>query len=242
MLTSEELIDQLQALGEYLERKRIIKSANPIVQACSRLQRNNKRCFIDGIELEAVKGDYIRGKEWDSDLDVKLTIDVQIKEKFCYEDGSFIAVNMEYSTLHLADARECKGCWHFDYHVDMEGSGEAEEYRYMHPHHHVHHGGREVKDLGSYGNMIILKSPRLIHHPMDALLAIDLALSNFLPSKTWQKIRSDSSYNRMMTDSQLAWWKPYYERLGNYWRCKGSKASNDKLIIEQSKELNPHLL
>ncbi|MGS0569280.1 hypothetical protein [Vibrio parahaemolyticus] len=124
----------------------------------------------------------------------------------------------------------------------MDETGEPEVHRVMHPNYHVHHGGHRVKELDSYGDMVLLKNPRLMHHPLDALLAIDLALSNFLPLDKWEKLRADTGYQMMMKKSQTNWWKPYYETLGNYWNNKSSKGQKSQKLVTKSLELNPHLL
>lgn len=243
MSTSEQIAEDLRKLGEYLEHKGFIKTAGPIYQACNAMKRNAKRCFIDGLELNNIKGDYIRSGEWDDDLDVKLTIDFIVKDKFIYNDIDKIIINLEYCSLHSHDLRDCKGSWHFDYHVDMDGTGEDEEHRYIHPNHHVHHGGHKVKDLSSYGDLILLKSPRLQHHPLDAFLAIDLALSNFLEKRQWEQIRADSVFKRAIIKSQETWWKPFYSELGQYWQSKtDGRSQHAKDNIIASKKLNPHLL
>ncbi|HHF2981646.1 TPA: hypothetical protein ACPJ0L_002578 [Vibrio alginolyticus] len=244
MLTAEQLSDDLVQLGEFLESKNIIKSANPLIDAGALLIRSGgKRCFIKGLELEPVEGDYIRGKEWDSELNIIMTIDISVKDKFCFEDVVKIIVNLEYETLHVDDARLCRGAWHFDYHVDMDGTGEEEQYRYIHPHYHVHHGGKKVKKLDSYGDMIVLKSPRLMHHPLDAFLAIDLILSNFLDLTIWKQLRANTQYKLALKESQLNWWKPYYEKLGNYWETMGNSTLKDaKQNLSAMRDLNPHLL
>lgn len=244
MLTTEQLSDDLMQLGELLQSKKVIKSATPIIDACSALKRNGgKRCYIKGLELESVEGDYIRGREWDSVLDVIITIDILVKDKFCFYDVDKIIINLEYETLHVNDSRLCKGAWHFDYHVDMDGTGKEEEYRYIHPHYHVHHGGHKVKELDSYGDMVILKSPRLMHHPLDAFLAIDLILSNFLKVGEWNKLRASTQYRMAVKKSQLSWWKPYYEQLGSYWlTLDNSDGRNAESNLLATRALNPHLL
>lgn len=241
MSTVENMTQKLKQLGDYLEQKNIIKDAAPILSACDGLKRNGKRCLISGLELSSIKGDYIR-PEWEKALDVKLTIDIEIEEEFRFEDVKKIIVNLEYSALHNDDKRECKGAWHFDYHVDMDGTGEPETYKVMHPHYHVHHGGKKLKEVNSYGDLIILKSPRLMHHPLDAFLAIDLALSNFLPLENWTKVRANTGYKIIMQDSQLKWWKPYYENLGSYWTNKKGKGREKEESVLKSLQLNPHLL
>ncbi|CAK3556695.1 Nucleotidyltransferase [Vibrio crassostreae] len=243
MSTSSQLSDDLKALGELLERQNVIKSSTPIVMACDNMTRNNKRCLIRGIELNNIKGDYVRGGEWDKDLDVLLTIDVSVDGDFRYEFVKKIIVNLEYSTLHQTAEDICKGSWHFDYHVDMEGTGEEEEYRFIHPHFHVHHGGHRVKELDSYGNMIILKNPRLMHHPLDALLAIDLVLSNFLQKREWDLLKGNPNYKRVMRRAQMNWWKPYYEQLGQYWASMAdSDSTTSQANIGHCQGLNPHLI
>ncbi|TMO53470.1 hypothetical protein [Pseudoalteromonas phenolica] len=241
MSTTKDLQQKLKQLNEYLLQKRVIKDEGPILAACNQLKRDSKRCRIQGLELSSIVGEYIRA-DWESPLEVKLSIDIEIKNEFKYQDVKKIIVNLEYSALHTHDKRECKGAWHFDYHVDMEGTGEAETYKKVHPHYHVHHGGNRLKDLNTYGDLILLKTPRLMHHPLDVFLAIDLALSNFLPFDLWTKLRADTGYQIILKDSQLKWWKPYYENLGNYWNNRKGKGKLDIAETKKSLELNPHLL
>jgi hypothetical protein len=66
--------------------------------------------------------------------------------------------------------------------------------------------------LENLGNVLLLDPPRLLHPPLDAILAVDFVLSNFMGAK-WKQLRADEHYETMITHAQELFWKPYVKSL-----------------------------
>lgn len=92
-------------------------------------------------------------------------------------------------------------------------------------------------------NLVLIDTPRVMHHPLDLFLAVDFVISNFIELDDWNSLRSNTRYQKLMEKFQQYWWKPFYTELGNFWASKandrGQAAKNN---IAASKRLNPHLL
>jgi len=114
--------------------------------------------------------------------------------------------------------------WHFDRHPDG-GSRAA----VTHPRYHVQHAGRNLisRDL-SWGRALFMETPRLIHPPLDGVLAVDLVLCEFLP-RTWARLRRDGQYVALVRAAHHRYWKPYVEVIasGMSRDTKGNGKSTD---------------
>ncbi|EMF5208972.1 hypothetical protein V3738_004732 [Enterobacter roggenkampii] len=238
MLTNDQIIENLERVGSLLLQKNIITDETPFRNIRRQFQNDAMKYSIPWIEFKKVKGEFVRSDVWDSDLSVKVNAEVQVREGFEFNSAVRMIVNIEYTCLSQYGEKECKGCWHMDYHVD-EG-----EPQYMHPDYHLHHGGRYINGLQDYGEVIILDNPRVMHHPLDVFLAIDFVISNFYPKKEWSKIRADTFYKKIIKDAQRAWWKGYYEKISSYWeRCdRNNKGDISNAAIFEAQKLNPHFI
>lgn len=97
--------------------------------------------------------------------------------------------------------------WHLDRHISDGIDNEPKE---VHPLYHFHYGGRRMYDLESYGNTLLLSPPRLQFPPMDGILAIDFALSNFKPVE-WRRLREQSeNYSKLIKEAQSLYWAPFF--------------------------------
>jgi hypothetical protein len=122
--------------------------------------------------------------------------------------------------------------WHFDRHIGDSSDVQGE----AHPLYHFQHGGHAMKDIhGSLGRTLLLSAPRLAFPPMDAVLSLDFVLSNFA-GPSWQGLRDESAYVRLLQDSQKLYWQPYIKQLASWWDL-GPK--NDRATIQA---LWPHLI
>ena len=121
-----------------------------------------------------------------------------------------MAVNFEV----VSDAGPEQGylSWHFDRHID--GANPSHE---LHPRYHFQHGGHRTKaNARDLGHLLIMAPPRLPHPPMDALLAVDFALSHFSPLH-WKALKQDQTYVNLIKDAQLRLWRPYMAALSTAW-------------------------
>lgn len=117
------------------------------------------------------------------------------------------------------------------WHLDAENDGNDQ----VHPKYHLTFGGEE---MGRTPNILILKSPRLPHPPMDGILGIDFILQHFVKKELCSTIIKDPTYQRGIKEAHERLWRPYYTIITNYWcRCREWNINN-----EQCFELLPMLV
>jgi hypothetical protein len=103
------------------------------------------------------------------------------------------------------------------FHLDRDKGEESSE---PHPVYHFQFGGRKIRDLkkedNSFGHLINMDIPRINHHPMDIVLAVDFALSNFKTSK-WNELIQNGQYSGLVRKRQEHCLKPYFLTLSSKW-------------------------
>lgn len=108
-----------------------------------------------------------------------------------------------------------KSAWHFDKHPDKKSDNSPEATpEFHHPLYHLHFGGYELteeEDL-EHGNILIVEAPRIMHPPMDLVLAVDFVLNNFYSCHSCQPfidLISEPDYTRIVKNSRERFWKPF---------------------------------
>lgn len=66
------------------------------------------------------------------------------------------------------------------------------------------------------GDTLLLDPPRLMHPPMDGILAIDFVLANYA-GKIWKSLRDDEQYKRLVVPQFEKIWKPYFGSVTDSW-------------------------
>lgn len=240
MPSAQQVVQDLERIADILMEENFILDPSPLRSVRGQLSRNPKQYFINSLIFHNAHGEYIRGGVWDKNLILKLSGQIDINgNNFVYSEVSKMVIDIEYSSLKTEDISECKGCWHMDYHV-MPGNPPT----YMHPDFHLHHGGKKIANLNTYGNLVILDAPRVMHHPLDVILGIDFVISNFFSAIQWQKLRAKKEYHRIVEMAQENWWKDYYLALNSYWESKSKSrlTPKDRAAIVSAKRLNPHFI
>jgi hypothetical protein len=102
--------------------------------------------------------------------------------------------------------------WHLDRLKDEHDPDD------MHPLYHFQHGGKTVKDGHdlAWGNSLFLDAPRLLHPPLDVILAVDFVLANFLP-KRYEECIKDGLYRRLVRNAQLRVLGPFFRAISAFW-------------------------
>lgn len=238
MPNSQEIADDLEKIADILYEENFIYDTSPLRGVREQLRRNPKQYSISGLVFRSVDGEYVRGGIWKKELGVKMSGQIEISgNSFTYPEVSRMIIDIEYSCLKREDETECKGCWHMDYHV-MPGNPPS----FMHPDFHLHHGGKKIAELSNYGDLVILDTPRVMHHPLDAILGIDFVISNFFASLVWQKLRAKKEYRVIIEKAQRNWWKDYYASLSAYWDDENKRSPAGRITIDNARRLNPHFI
>lgn len=119
------------------------------------------------------------------------------------------------------------------FHIDMVTNEDTENFdsdSLVHPLHHAQFGFKEDKE-DSFGRMMLMNTPRLLHPPLDIILGIDYILSNFAIDLQ-KKLRSNQQYISLLKKYQKIIWKPYFESIASFWETK-NEFINPQNIIPQ---------
>jgi hypothetical protein len=153
------------------------------------------------------------------------TINLELKGVLDCEDNADMLtwLIMELEIRSDTEGHVC--AWHFDRHIEGGDPTEA------HPLFHFQHGGHAMKPhADNLGLSLLLPAPRLPFPPMDAALAIDFILSNF-SGQCWSQLRSQPEYCRLIRDAQALYWKPYVNRLSEWWGAQGTRPTEKILAL-----------
>lgn len=145
-----------------------------------------------------------------------------------------LSLKYEYSTPYLTNIDlfsdyqldievKCNEGRSFAWHLDRETGTDG---KYIHPLYHFHGGGKKVEGKDA-GDLLILRSPRLAHPPMDLFLAIHFVLENFLNTKTYAqqvKIFEDPQYKEIIMRAQNRLLDPYYGAIVDKDKIEGNYA------------------
>jgi hypothetical protein len=104
--------------------------------------------------------------------------------------------------------------WHFDRH-----EGGTLDSINPHPRYHINFGGRFLEKHAKESKMdflLLLDSPRIMHPPLDGVLALDFVLANFAAG-SWNRLRTQRDYITLMREVQGRIWKPFALALNANW-------------------------
>ena len=135
----------------------------------------------------------------------------------------------------------------YSYHLDrhtpnpMPAKAKSQKVPELHPLYHFQFNSNKTHKLAEAKNLefahgpLFLDAPRIIHYPLDLVLALDFLMANYLPAN-WESLVSDGVYSNLCRQYQLAIWKPFIHALAKHWQM--IKEPNSL----QAKPLWPNLL
>lgn len=105
---------------------------------------------------------------------------------------------------------ELKDAFRFERHIYSDSDGTPE---FLHPLYHFQYGGYEVIEDEDFdkGHVLFVDAPRIMHPPMDIVLAIDFVIGNFYSSERDEvaNLFQDSGYKDVVINARKRFWKPY---------------------------------
>lgn len=193
---------ELRSLAQLLSKYGVVNDLSSLYGAankCSKNMPNGKNSWgynFDSLWFLVKTPRHTLPTEIDDYLDVELRVSL----KGVCEEDSDDSFKDELSVSIVVSTNEIKNlcAWHLDRHILAVGDHEPEE---VHPLYHFHHGGQRMYEIENFGQVLLLDPPRLLHPPLDAILAVDFVLSNFMGAK-WKKLRADEHYETMITHAQ----------------------------------------
>jgi hypothetical protein len=209
--------EELRRLAQILHEEGLVRDVGPLQSAAG-------MCAVPCVKDKVEYWDYdvIDLRFYDTDEDslrhvrpenvVDLWLELTITLRgLCLEDNSledpFKLLNVDILTKGKdRNGKELTCAWHLDKHKREEGDNPS---ALAHPEYHFQHGGKRVWSLNDYGYNLLLETPRLAHPPMDAILAVDFVLSNYV-GKKWTALHSENStYRDLVKSAQDRCWAPY---------------------------------
>lgn len=116
-----------------------------------------------------------------------------------------ITINLESIDEDLVVIeRNC--LWHLDKHDYTKAVNSS------HPLYHFEFGGSSKTETEgfSYGHFILLDTPRIMHPPLDIVLAIDFVLKHFYPYSQSKSLTDKAQYKEIIKNAQYRMWRPYF--------------------------------
>lgn len=124
--------------------------------------------------------------------------------------------------------------WHLDRHISSESDNTSKN---IHPIYHLTFGGYHMENLqkddsDEFGKSLILRTPRIMHPPMELLLGLDFIFNQFIPKKELDLL-TDSRYLRLVNELKKQLWLPYSLALAkNY--CDTIDTNNSRKSFDES--------
>jgi hypothetical protein len=133
-------------------------------------------------------------------------------------DDQFLSleVNLE-KYAYAANGVELKAAWHCDRHLIDTATDHPHLTDDIHPLYHFQYGGARMSKIAErLGDTLLLDPPRLMHPPMDGVLAVDFVLANYA-GVTWKSLRDDAQYMNLIVPQFERIWKPYFDAVAGSW-------------------------
>ena len=221
----DERVSELHQLAAILAKVEGVRSVDPLNQAhVSKLEEGE--CWaltlvgltfdLEGDELEAHRHARPPGL-----ASVELVLDVRL-EGWCEPKDSLrdpfrqLSVECILTGTRSGDTLH-HSAWHLERHSAASADGD-----FAHPAYHLQYGGMRLPKKIDLGHHLVLDSPRVAHPPLDAVLAIDFLVSNYMPS-LWCDLRSNNpGYETLVKQAQARYWRPYALECTSHWSSEDS--------------------
>jgi hypothetical protein len=209
--------EELRRLAQILYEEGLVRDVGPLQSAAGMCAVSCVRDKVEYWEYDLIDlrfydtdEDSLRHVRPEGVVEIWLELAVTLRG-FCLEENSledpFKHLNVDILTKGKeSSGKELTCSWHLDKHKRDKGDKPS---ALAHPEYHFQHGGRKVWALNDYGLNLLLETPRLPHPPMDAILAVDFVLSNYV-GKKWAILHSENSaYRDLVKSAQDRCWTPY---------------------------------
>jgi hypothetical protein len=212
----------LRSLGAILSRKGVCSDVSPLSgaadQCANEIAHGSDSWGYDIANLAFQLSPPRRSlpsktKDFRAELSVSLVarFDADVDDQFTH-----LEINLEKYAYNSGGV-ELKAAWHFDRHLINTKKDHPHLTDDIHPLYHFQFGGTRMSNLADrLGDTLLVDPPRLMHPPMDGLLAIDFVLANY-DGITWKSLRDDPAYANLMAPQFERIWKPYFDAMAGSW-------------------------
>lgn len=165
---------------------------------------NNSEADYDFINFSIPKMAHTRPSDVD-DISISLSVKSKGKKSQVVQTNHFEKLSLQliiqaYAIDNSYVEKNVKSAWHMDMDTDPNND-------FTHPLFHINFGGKELEDEIDTGDILLMRSPRLMHLPLDIFLGVDFVIQNFIGRK--HDIYQDFDYQRIIKKYKYLHWKPY---------------------------------
>ena len=221
-----EMASDLRTLSQRLVEEGLILDPQPLNQAAAQCIQSGRDIWSYDISNLIIKiGGLARGhptKQYSLECILNCTIKGSFKTSINNDPCHRLNVGLFYRGV-IPHSHPFYQTWHLDREGAAPGKSQSLE---THPRYHFHFGGNDMNlvannhrckhNCHTFGELLLLSQPRLLHPPLDGVLAVDFVLSNAAGSQ-WQKLRLDPSYSSMIKRSQDRYWKIFAKTFSDHW-------------------------
>jgi len=94
--------------------------------------------------------------------------------------------------------------WHLDKKIV------SDTYTFSEPEFHFTFGGYKMEESNlDFGQLLLMRTPRIMHPPLDLILGIDFILKNYISKKYNDTFINDKKYIEIINEVKKLIWKPY---------------------------------
>ena len=212
----------LRSLATILSRKGVCSDVAPLnaaAEQCSQVSGHGNKAWAYDISNLTFQLNTPKGTIPSKAKEFRIELSLSMVGRFDNEpDDPF--EKLEINVLKYIQGPtgvELKAAWHFDRHIIDTKTDSPHITEDIHPLYHFQFGGAGMAQIADeLGQTFLLDPPRLMHPPMDGLLAIDFLLANYAGA-VWKSLRDDAQYSNLIVPQFARIWKPYYEAMASSW-------------------------
>lgn len=216
-----ELATSLRNMGTLLNRHGVCIDVSPLHSAAAQVATGNPRNRFWSYDIQnlAFRVAVPRSIAPKYASDFRIDLSLRLSGDFTADAAdqfTAMEINVE-KYAQGATGQQLKSAWHFDRHIIDTSTDDPYMTDDIHPLYHFQFGGANMGSISqNLGGTFLVDPPRLMHPPMDGILAIDFVLSNY-EGKTWKALREEHQYMNLV-DAKLAQiWKPFFSSVSNSW-------------------------
>jgi hypothetical protein len=217
----EQISKELRDAAMILEKARVCRDVGPLLSAANKTLRSGGNNWSYGItNLLFFVSDVTAYPPSLGEITCRLTVNAAglciLSDDAC-DPMTSLEIDIILEASSPSTQHKHLQSWHFDRHV-----GGTFDSVNAHPRYHFSFGGRRLEEHATeskipfYDFLLVLDSPRLMHPPLDGVLALDFVLSNFA-AQSWNRLRGQRDYVALMRGAQRRSWKPFASALLTHW-------------------------
>jgi hypothetical protein len=190
-----------------------IPDLSGLEQAINALKTPHNSCWGYKVDKIIFKDLYLNnsGKTENTTLDLTIKISGSCDAKNPIDD--FLNdYCLEFLIRQRSKEQELRNAYRFECHIYSAGDNTPE---FNHPSYHLQYGGEKLTGDEEFntGDVLFCDAPRVMHPPMDIILAIDFVLANYYSfhiCEEYRRLIEDEDYQKIIKNAQNRFWKPYF--------------------------------